>query len=411
MSGTLAAPAPGAARAPGPAGAAVEPTLVDRVRTRLASSGGEPTPARVAAALRAEGRVLGDAAVLGVVGALRSEIAGAGLLEPLLRDPDVTDVLVNAPGEVWVDRGSGLERAAVGFPDDRAVRRLAQRLAAGAGRRLDDASPYVDARLPDGVRLHAVLPPASPRATCLSLRVFRRRGFTLEELIESDTVPPEGASWLRAIVAARLAFLVSGGTGTGKTTILSTLLGLADPRERLILVEDAGELRPDHPHIVRLETRPPNLERAGEITLRDLVRQSLRMRPDRIVVGEVRGAEVADLLAAFNTGHEGGCGTLHANTASDVPARLEALGLAAGLTRPALHSQLSAGVEAIVHLGRVRGGRRRVVELCVLERAGSDHGGPVVSVPAVTFTSAGDLLPGPGEPRLRALLECREVTP
>ncbi|MGH3342155.1 MAG: TadA family conjugal transfer-associated ATPase [Carbonactinosporaceae bacterium] len=401
----------GALTATGPPGTAVEPTLVDRVRTRLASSGGEATPARVAAALRAEGRVLGDAAVLGVVGALRSEIAGAGLLEPLLRDPDVTDVLVNAPGEVWVDRGCGLERAAVAFPDDRAVRRLAQRLAAGAGRRLDDASPYVDARLPDGVRLHAVVPPASPRATCLSLRVFRRRGFTLDELIVSDTVPLEGASWLRAIVAGRLAFLVSGGTGTGKTTILSTLLGLVDPRERVILVEDAGELRPDHSHIVRLETRPPNLERAGEITLRDLVRQSLRMRPDRIVVGEVRGAEVADLLAALNTGHEGGCGTLHANTAADVPARLEALGLAAGLTRPALHSQLAAGVDVIIHLGRVRDGRRRLVELCVLERGGRDLDGPVISVPAVTFSPSGDVLPGPGEPGLRALLERRGVAP
>jgi pilus assembly protein CpaF len=376
--------------------------LVERVRARLAEAGDEPTPARVAAALRAEGRILGDAVVLGVVGILRSEIAGSGPLDPLLRDPAVTDVLVNGPGEVWVDRGRGLEHAAVEFPDDAAVRRLAQRMAASARRRLDDACPYVDARLPDGSRLHAVLPPVSAAGTCISIRVPRRRGFTLDDLVSAGSVPRRGAAALSALVASRLAFLVSGGTGTGKTTLLSTLLGLVDRAERLVLVEDSGELRPDHPHVVRLEARPPNLEGAGEITVRQLVRQALRMRPDRLVVGEVRGAEVVDLLAALNTGHEGGCGTLHANAARDVPARLEALGAAAGLDRDAVHSQAAAGVEAVVHLTRERDGRRRVAEICVFDREPS---GLVVAVPALEFSAAGEVRPGPGEPRLGGLLD------
>jgi pilus assembly protein CpaF len=197
--------------------APVDGDLVQRVRARLAAAGADPTPARVAAALRAEGRVLGDAVVLGVVKTLRSEITGAGPLEALLQDPRVTDVLVNAPGEVWVDRGDGLERAAVAFTDDAAVRRLAQRLVSAAGRRLDDACPYADARLPEGIRLHAVLRPVATRATTLSLRVPRRLSFSLEELVAAGSVSADGAGWLQAVVRGRLAFLVSGGTGTGKT--------------------------------------------------------------------------------------------------------------------------------------------------------------------------------------------------
>jgi pilus assembly protein CpaF len=350
---------------------ALDARLLERVRHRVAAGGLPPTPALVAAALREEGGpLLGDADTRLVLRALQSEIAGAGPLEPLLRDPSVTDVLVNAPDEVWVDRGDGLERTAVRFPDDRAVRRLAQRLAAPTGRRLDDAQPWVDARLPDGVRLHAVLPPVSPGGTCLSLRLTRSRVFTLGELVAAGSLPPEGVELLSALVASRSAFLVTGGTGTGKTTLLSALLSLVDPRDRLLLVEDAGELAPAHPHVVRLEARPPNLEGAGAVSLRDLVRQALRMRPDRVVVGEVRGAEVVDLLAALNTGHEGGCGTLHANSAADVPARLEALAAVAGLDRAALHSQLASGLRLAVHLARTRSsGRRRVAEVCVLDRA------------------------------------------
>ncbi|MEU1720134.1 TadA family conjugal transfer-associated ATPase [Nonomuraea sp. NPDC005692] len=372
----------------------VSPELVEAVRVRLARAGVEPTAAQVAVALRAERSVYGDAEILAVARALCADLIGAGPLEPLLARPDVTDVLVNGPREVWIDDGGGLRRTSVTFTDDGAVRRLAQRLAAAAGRRLDDASPYVDARLAGGVRLHAVLPPIASGGTCVSLRLPPRRTFTLSDLVSAGTIAPAAVTVLTAMVDARLAFLVTGGTGTGKTTLLSALLSQADPAERLLLVEDSAELRPLHPHVVRLETRPANLEGAGGVGLRDLVRQALRMRPDRLVVGEVRGAEVVDLLAALNTGHEGGCGTLHANAAADVPPRLEALGCAAGLTREAVHSQLAAALDVVVHLTRTRSdGRRRVAEICLLSRTPA---GLVESLPALTFAPNGSSHTGPG---------------
>lgn len=289
-------------------GAQVGGALLDAVRARLAESGAEPTPARVAAALRAQGRLLGDTEVLGAAEELRCELVGTGPLEPLLADPSVTDVLVSGPDRVWVDRGGGLELTEVSFADASAVRGLAQRLAAVAGRRLDDARPWVDARLPDGTRMHAVLPPVAVGSTYLSLRVVRPRAFSLAELTAAGTVPPGGERVLRALIEARVSFLISGGTGSGKTTLLSMMLGLVGESERIVLAEDSAELRPDHPHVVRLEGRPANQEGAGEVTLEDLVRQALRMRPDRLVVGEVRGAEVTTLLAALNTGHEGAAG-------------------------------------------------------------------------------------------------------
>lgn len=386
---------------------AADQLLLERVRTALASDNSEPTASRVAAVLRKEGRLLGDTAVLGVVDALRREIAGAGPLDPLLAEPGVTDVLVHGPREVWVDKGRGLERAAITLEDDSAVRRLAQRLAAAAGRRLDDSTPYVDARLPNGSRLHAVLSPISANGTCISLRVPARRTFTLAQLTKAGSIPDNGARLLRRMVQARLAFLVSGGTGTGKTTLLSAMLSLVPPAERIVLVEDSAELDPNHPHVVHLEARPPNVEGAGEITLRTLVRQALRMRPDRLVVGEVRGAEVVDLLAALNTGHEGGCGTLHANSAAEVPARLEALGVAAGLDRAAVHSQLAAAVDAVIHVLRARDGLRRIAELCVFTRTTD---GLVVAQEALRFDRSGNVHEGPGMDRLSELLARREDT-
>jgi pilus assembly protein CpaF len=270
-----------------------EPALVDRVRARLAAAGGGTTPAAVAAAVRAEaGGVASDLDVLAALRLLRQEFVGAGPLDELLRDPRTTDVLVSGPASVWVDRGAGLEPSGLRFPDEAAVRRLAQRLAVAAGRRLDDASPYVDGWLADaGVRLHAVLSPVAVDGTCLSLRVLRPAAHDLSTLRRLGTVDATGESLLRAVLSARLAFLVSGGTGTGKTTILSALLSAVDPQERLLVVEDAEELRPRHPHVVRLVARPVNIEGAGGVTVRDLVRQALRMRPDRLVVGEVRGAD------------------------------------------------------------------------------------------------------------------------
>jgi pilus assembly protein CpaF len=379
----------------------VSTVLVELVRERLARAPGELTPHRVAEALREAGRPVGDATVLSVYESLRHDVVGAGPLEPLLREEGVTDVLVNGPGRVYVDRGAGLEAVGVRFADDEAVRRLAQRLASLGGRRLDDATPHADVRLPDGTRLHAVLAPVSRPGTLISLRVPRARVFTLDELVEAGTVSPAGAELLRALVASRVAFLVSGGTGSGKTTLLSSLLSLCDPAERVVLVEDSAELRPDHPHVVGLEARTANVEGAGAIELRTLVRQALRMRPDRLVVGEVRGGEVVDLLAALNTGHDGGCGTLHANSAGDVPARVEALALAAGLDRLATHSQLGSGVGAVVHLRRGRDGVRRLAELAVPTR---DAAGWVAMTPAVVAGPDGELREGAAAARLESLL-------
>jgi pilus assembly protein CpaF len=371
------------------------PDVLDAVREQLARSGATLTPEVVARALRDQGRPVGDATVLAVHDLLRQDVLGAGPLEPLLRLPGVTDVLVNGAGAVYVDRGEGLELTGTRFADDAAVRRLAQRLAGSVGRRLDDATPYVDLRLPDGTRFHAVLSPLSRPGTVISLRVPRGR-FSVPELHEHGTVNADAASLLRRLVSARLAFLVSGGTGSGKTTLLSALLSLVDPRHRMVIVEDASELRPDHPHVVGLESRPANVEGAGEVPMRVLVRQALRMRPDRLVVGEVRGDEVTDLLA-MNTGHEGGCGTLHANSAADVPARVEALAMAAGMSQDAAHSQLASAVDAVVHLARGPDGRRRVAEVAVLGRGPS---GRVRAEPALTFSADGTTREHPAADRL-----------
>jgi pilus assembly protein CpaF len=373
--------------------------LVEAVRNRLVASGVPVSPSSVAAALRAEGGLLGDTEVLSMTRRLSADLAGTGPLEELMAS-GVTDILVNGPDEVWVDDGGGLRRAGVRFESADEVRRLAQRLAAQAGRRLDAAVPYVDARLPNGARLHAVLPPVATAGTCVSLRLPPRRVFTLEDLAGRGTVTPCGAALLRALVAARVPFLVSGGTGTGKTTLLSSLLSLVDPGERIVLAEDSPELRPDHPHVVRLQTRPANIEGSGEVSLEVLVRQALRMRPDRLVVGEARGPEIVSLLGALNTGHEGGAGTLHANGAGDVPARVEALGCGAGLDRAAVHSQLAATRALVVHLVR-DAGSRRLAELRVLRR---DPVGLVCAVPAVSFGPDGVPRDHPGAEEVVARL-------
>ena len=380
---------------------AVSSDLLEKVRHSLADDGAEPTPTHVAAALRAEGRLLGHADILELVDVLRRDTYGAGPLDALLREPDVTDVVVNGADAVYVDRGSGLELTTVTFTDERDVRRLAQRLAAAGGRRLDDANPFVDVRLGDGTRFHAVLAPVARPGTVLSLRVPARRGFTLDELQQRGTFTATGARLLRDLVAARVPFLVTGGTGAGKTTLLATMLGTVCATERLVVVEDSSELRPDHPHVVGLEGRPVNVEGAGAITVRDLVRQALRMRPDRLIVGEVRGAEVVDLLAALNTGHEGGCGTLHANSATDVPARIEALGVAAGLSREAVHSQLASALQVVIHVVRTPRGGRFLSEVATME---VDPSGLVVCQSAVTFRPDGSAGTGPGVDTLERLL-------
>src|ERR1700731_995116 len=351
-------------------------SLIDRVRERLATESTPLRPMVVADAIRGEsGGVWGDTGLLSNRRVLQTELTGAGILEPLLCAEGTTDVLVTGPDAVWVDDGNGLRRTDVQFTDEAAVRRLAQRLALAAGRRLDDAQPWVDGQLTGvgaggfAVRLHAVLPPIAVGGTCLSLRVLRPATQDLPALIAAGAIDPQAGALIADVIAARLAFLVCGRTGAGKTTLLAAMLGAVPPTERIVCVEDAAEVAPRHPHLVKLVARGPTGEGVGEGAVRELVRQALRMRPDRIVVGEVRGAEVVDLLAALNTGHDGGAGTLHANNPADVPARLEALACAAGLTREAVHSQIAAALDAVIHVVREpRGGRRRVAEICLMER-------------------------------------------
>ncbi|MGB3355913.1 MAG: TadA family conjugal transfer-associated ATPase [Mycobacterium sp.] len=386
-------------------------SLIDRVRERLAAEGVPLRPSVVAAAIRAEsGGVLGDTEVLTNLRELQTELVGAGILEPLLCSPGTTDVLVTAPDAVWVDDGDGLRRSSIRFADEAAVRRLAQRLALSAGRRLDEAQPWVDGHLGQWttdhtgatptVRFHAVLPPIAAGGTCVSLRVLRPATQGLDALVDSGAIDTEAGKLLRDIIAARLAFIVSGGTGAGKTTLLAAMLGAVAAHERVVCVEDAAELAPRHPHLVKLVARFANVEGVGEVTVRDLVKQALRMRPDRIVIGEVRGAEVVDLLAALNTGHDGGAGTVHANNPAEVPARFEALAALGGLGRAALHSQLAAAVQVVLHVTRDRAGRRCLSEVGLLQRG--EHG--LVNVVPCWSRSDGS---GPGADALDALVRAR----
>jgi pilus assembly protein CpaF len=362
-----------------------------------ARAGQLPDPARVVDVAREEVGALGLTRVAASADELSARVLGAGPLDPWLADPDVTDVGVNGDGRVWVDRGGGADW--VGGPlDGEAVRALAIRLAGAAGRRLDDASPWVDGQLPSGARLHAVLPPLVAGGAHITIRVPARRHLSLRDLEGSGMFPASFGLVLRRLVEARLAFVVSGGTGAGKTTLLAALLGVVEPGERLLVVEDVRELHVDHPHVVRLEARPPNVEGIGEVTLTTLVRQALRMRPDRIVVGEVRGGEVRELLAALNTGHEGGCGTVHANTAEDVVARFEALGALAGLGPEAVRVQLGAAIAVVLHVARIDG-VRRLATVGVVDRSGAD---PVV-LPALEWDGS-TVVVDPGWPLLQRRL-------
>ena len=291
------------------------------------------------------------------VGDLRGAESGTGpALAGLLADGRVTDVLVNA-GRVWVDRGNGLEVSRVELGDEDTVRALAVRMAAACGRRLDHAEPIVDGTLPGGTRLHAVLPPVSACGTVISLRTARPRAFTLDELVDAGTVHAAIEPVLRALVSRRANGLVVGATGSGKTTLLAAMLGLVPADERILCIEEVGELRPAHPHVVTLQERRANVQGEGRVDLSALVRAAMRMRPDRLVLGECRGPEVRDVLTALNTGHDGGWATLHANSVGGVPARLEALGSLADMGTEAVRAQVTAAFDAVVHILRGRESR------------------------------------------------------
>ena len=338
---------------------------------------------------------------------VRADVDGAGsLLQPLIETDGVTDVLVSG-GRTWIDRGHGLEPVPAASMEEPQARALAVRMAASAHKRLDDACPVVDATLPDGTRLNAVLPPLSADGTLISLRTKRRRGFTLAELAEAGTIAPGLDDVLVALVARRASCLVTGATGTGKTTLLAALLGLVPGDERIVCIEEASELRPDHPHVVHLQERGANVQGVGAVPMTSLVRTALRMRPDRIVLGECRGPEVRDVLTALNTGHEGGWATLHANSPADVPARLTALGALAGLDEAAVAAQAASALDAVVHLRRrtgASGARRYVASIGVLRREATPAGAVLVCEEALRVDDDGRISPGPAAPSLSARL-------
>ncbi len=292
-----------------------------------------------------------------------ADILGYGPIQPLLDDPDITEVMVNGPYQIYVERKGKLMKAPVKFVDDDHVMRIIERIVAPLGRRVDESSPMVDARLPDGSRVNIIIPPLALNGPCITIRKFFRRRLTMDDLIRFGSVTPEFAKFAEAAVKARLNIIVSGGTGSGKTTLLNILSGFIPNDERIVTIEDAAELQLQQEHVVRLESRPPNIEGKGAIRIRDLVINALRMRPDRIVVGEVRGGEALDMLQAMNTGHDGSLTTLHSNGPRDTLARLETMVLMAGMDLPlrAIRQQISSAVDLIIHISRLRDGSRKVV--------------------------------------------------
>src|SRR3989475_6686098 len=294
-----------------------------------------------------------------------NELCGRGPLEALLRDPDVADGLVNRFDQVYVERRGRLERTTVTFKDDAHLLQIIERIVSGVGRRIDESSPMVAARLADGSRVNAIIPPLALDGPLLSIRRFGRSALTVEDLLRLGTLTPEMVAVLRAMVRSRLNILVSGGTGSGKTTLLNCLSSFIPDQERIVTIEDSGERQLQQPHVCRLETRPPNIEGRGEVTQRDLVRNSLRMRPDRIIVGEVRGAESLDMLQAMNTGHDGSISTVHANTPRDSISRLEMMMQMSGFTLPnrAMRQQISSALDLIVSTARLTDGSRKVTSI------------------------------------------------
>jgi pilus assembly protein CpaF len=296
---------------------------------------------------------------------LLDEVLGLGPIEPLLNDNSIADILVNTHKQVFVERGGRLERTEIQFKDDRHLTRIIQKIVSAVGRRVDESQPWVDARLPDGSRVNALLPPCAVDGPLLSIRKFSKMPFNMDRLVENGTITAQLAEVLEIVVRSRINVLISGGTGTGKTTMLNAMSSMISNKERIVTIEDTAELQLQQEHIARMEARPPNMEGVGEVTQRDLLRNSLRMRPDRIIVGEVRGTEVLDMLQAMNTGHDGSMTTIHANTPRDALTRLEHMTAMSGFDIPvrALRGQIGSAIQVIVQLQRFSDGRRRVVSL------------------------------------------------
>jgi pilus assembly protein CpaF len=322
----------------------------------------------VAEELAKQNEALNQAERKQLVGDVLDELLGLGPLEPLLKDPTITDILVNGHAQVFVERYGVLEASAARFKDEKHLLRIIQKIVSAVGRRIDESSPMVDARLADGSRVNAVVPPLALDGCLLSVRKFARVPISMERLVEIGSVPEQVGEVLRAIVASRRNVLISGGTGSGKTTLLNAMSAFIDGRERIVTIEDSAELQLQQEHVVRLETRPPNIEGRGEVPQRDLVKNALRMRPDRIIVGEVRAGEAFDMLQAMNTGHEGSMTTVHANTSRDALSRVEQMIGMSGIDIPPKSSraQIASAIHVVVQVARLADGRRKVVSLSEL---------------------------------------------
>jgi len=338
---------------------------VSRLESLEANMASTKVTAAISEILDEEGRLLTDADRARLIEEIKNELLGLGPLEPLLWDDEITDILVNGPSQVYVERGGKLYLTDVSFQDDQHLMLIIDRIVSQVGRRVDEASPMVDARLPDGSRINAIIPPLALDGPALSIRRFGKRRYSVDDLVTKDTLTPDMVEFLRAMTRARLNVLICGGTGSGKTTMLNCVSAFIPVDERVVTIEDSAELVLQQPHVVRLETRPPNVEGKGEVTQRELVRNCLRMRPDRIIVGEVRGGEVFDMLQAMSTGHDGSLATVHANTPRDSLGRLEMMMLLAGWSIPqrAMRQQISSALNAIVHVARLSDGTRKVLRI------------------------------------------------
>jgi pilus assembly protein CpaF len=315
--------------------------------------------------LNEEGRLLTDTDRARLVEEIKNELLGLGPLEPLLWDDDVSDILVNGPNQVYVERQGKLYLTDVRFNDAQHLMLIIDRIVSQVGRRVDESSPMVDARLADGSRINAIIPPLALDGPALSIRRFGKKRYTVDDLIDKETVTPDMVEFMRAIVKARLNVLVCGGTGSGKTTMLNCMSSFIPTDERIVTIEDSAELLLQQPHVVRLETRPPNVEGKGEVTQRELVKNCLRMRPDRIIVGEVRGGEVFDMLQAMSTGHDGSIATVHANTPRDAIQRMEMMMLLSGASIPqrAMRQQIASALNIVVHVSRLSDGSRKMMKI------------------------------------------------
>ena len=342
--------------------------LLDELAGSRDSNAADDLEGRVEEALLAEGHLWPQRMVRRLASELSDELFGLGPLEPLLRDPDISEIMINGPDRVFVEREGVIERFELSLGSDARVIELVRRVVGPLNLRLDETSPMVDARLPDGSRLNAVIPPLCLNGPTVTIRRFRRNPFTADELIESGTLTPEISSFLDQSVRHRANIVISGGASSGKTTMLNLLSSFIPRNERLITIEDAAELKIEHPHVVSLECRPPNIEGRGEVTVRDLVRNALRMRPDRIIVGEVRGAEALDMLQAMNTGHPGSLSTAHANSPRDLLARLETMVMMSdvGLDQAAVGRQVGSALDLILHMERRPDGHRVLSEVASL---------------------------------------------